>query len=835
MRAKGQDVLQDVRYAVRTLTKTPAFTASVVLSLALGIGATATVFSVIDALLLRPLRVAHAERLVTPEQMFADGIRQYNFSHSDLERFRELVGSGVFGGISGTSWADAYDSGSGPVPERQAETLRVSLVTGGYFDVLGVAPRAGRGITDQDDRDGAPAVAVIGHSFWVRRFDRSPDVIGRPLQLNGSVFTVIGVAPRGFNGDWVGWPSDVWVPTAAAPAIFPSADADVRTRIQYKVIARLAGGIAVPQARAAAELLYRQMQQAPPPRSGISRTARLELVSAERGYSPQRDSFTQALSILACTVTLALLVVCGNVANLLLVRIASRERELAVRLSLGATRCRLVRQLMTENLVLTVLGAAAGLLLTAWGTDLLAALVRSAPVATIADGTPALEIDAALDVRVIAFTMLVALAAGAVFGVLPALRGSNSLLLSVLNRPNSDTVRVSRRTRPRTVLLIGQIAASTVLLIGTGLFMRTVSALRDEHLGFERQHLLLVWALPGPTGRQGAELVGLWDSVKQRLSNVPGVESVAPSVEGLLGAGPGGGPLVRIDGSDEPGVRIQRTMTVAAGFFQTVGQPILVGRDFTASDREGAPPVVIVSESYARRAFGGIEVAGRRVRIAGADRPLEIVGVVADARHAGPRNTPGPMFFYPPGQNLRRLSRSMCIVLRSAVAPASLAATIRRELRDIAPSLPVLRIDTVEQQLSSVLFQERLIIRLSAFFALLALLVTSLGLYAVLAFATERRRREIGIRLALGASPASVLRAVVRDGTVLVLAGLAIGIPSGVAALRLVASRLFGVGVADPVTIVVAAVVLTAIAEVAVFAPAHRAAKIDPAVTLRTD
>jgi putative ABC transport system permease protein len=319
------------------------------------------------------------------------------------------------------------------------------------------------------------------------------------------------------------------------------------------------------------------------------------------------------------------------------------------------------------------------------------------------------------------------------------------------------------------------------------------------------------------------------------LSAVPGVQGVASSVEGLLGASPGGGPLVTIDGSDEPAVRIQKTMTVAPGFFRTVGQPLLDGRDFRPDDREGAPPVVIVSESYARRAFGGTEVTGRRVRINGADRAIEIVGVVADARHAGPRSSAGPMFYYPPGQNLRRLSRSMCIVVRTTVPPATLASALRRELRDVEPSLPVLRIDTIEEQLSSVLFQERLITRLAAFFATLALLLTALGLYAVLAFATERRRREIGIRLALGASPATVMGAVVRDGTTLVLAGLLLGIPTGVAILRLVSSSLFGVGVADPVTIVIAAVVLIGIAELAVFAPAHRAARIDPAGALRTE
>ena len=428
------EVRQDVRFAAYSLSKTPAFAASAILSLSLGIGATATVFSVVDALVLRPLPVTRPERLVTPEQLFADGVRQYNFSHSDFERFRELIGSGVFDGVAATSWADAYDGSTAATDPTRSEALRVSLVTGDYFRVLGIAPRAGRAVLVDDDRLGASPVAVISDGYWARQFDRSPAAIGREIRLNGSAFTIAGIAPRGFTGDWVGWPTDVWVPAAAAPGIFPAADGDVASRIQYKLIARLADGVAPAQARAAADPLYRQMQLAPPLRSGVSRDARLELVSAARGYSPQRASLTQALTILVCTVALTLLVICGNLANLLLVRTATRDRELAVRLSLGATRWRLVRQLMTENFLLTALGAVGGLLVAAWGTDVLASFVRSAPVATIADGTPALELDATLDWRVIGFTVVLALAVGALFGLFPAVRGSRSLLLPVLNR-----------------------------------------------------------------------------------------------------------------------------------------------------------------------------------------------------------------------------------------------------------------------------------------------------------------------------------------------------------------------------------------------------------------
>ena len=829
------DVLQDVKYAGRSLSKTPTFTLVAVLSLALGIGATTTVFSLVDSLLLRPLPVPRPEQLVTLEQMAADGVRQYNLSYGDAERFAQLTGS-VWSALGATSWADAYDGSTDAAGDwRRAETLRVSLVTADYFQVLGVRPRAGRTLNAQDDSGSAAPVAFIADRYWARRFGRSADAVGRDIQLNGTRFIVVGVAPPDFNGDWIGWPTDVWVPSSSAAAMLRSAEGDIRTGLQYKVIARLAEGVSSAHAHASADVVYRDLQRNPQPRSGISGEARLELVSAAHGYSPERASLTQSLTILGVTVMLALLVIGGNVANLLLVRTAARDRELAVRISLGATRARLVRQLLTENMLLTSVGALAGLLLAAWGTDMLAGLVRSAPVATIADGAPALELRVALDARAISFTAAVTMTVGLLFGFIPALRGSAVLLQPVLQRRNAVGLRLSRRAEPRTWLLIGQIAASTVLLIGTGLFIRSIGALRAEHLGFDRQQVLLVWALPGPTGRRGSALEGLWDVIDQRLSALPGVESVAVSVEGLLGASLGGGPVIAVAGSTQPVIHVDKTMTVSSGFFKTVGQQLIDGRDFARQDDQDAPPVTIVSESLARRAFGVTNVAGRQIRIAGGEPPVEIVGVVSDARHAGPRVPPGSMLYYPPGQNLRRLSRSMCIVVRSPLAAASLAPALRRELRDIDPALPVLRIDTVEEQLTSVLFQERLIIALAAFFAALAMLLTSLGLYASLAFATEQRRREISIRIALGAAPSVVMRSVIRDGTVLVLAGLAIGIPAGIAALRLVSSRLFGVAAADPLTIVSVAAVLIAIAELAIFGPARRAASVDPAVALRAE
>jgi predicted permease len=828
------DVLQDLKYAGRSLSKSPTFTLVAVLSLALGIGATTTVFSLVDSLLLRPLPIPHPERLVTLEQVSTDGVRQYNLSYDDAERFGELTGN-AWSALAATSWADAYDgSGEAAGDWRRAETLRVSLVTGEYFQVLGVRPRAGRALSGQDDTGAAAPVAFIADRYWARRFGRSGDAIGRDIQLNGTRFTVVGIAPADFDGDWVGWPTDVWVPSSSAAAILP-AYGDIRTRLQYKVIARLAEGVPPTHALASADAVYRDLQRRPQPLSGVMSEARLELVSAARGYSPQRAALAQSLTILAVTVGLALLVIGGNVANLLMVRTAARDRELAVRISLGATRMRLVRQLMTENLLLTGVGAAAGLLLAAWGTDILAGLIRSAPVATIADGAPALELQVALDLRAVSFTAAIATAAGLLFGFIPALRGSSVPLQPILQRRNVVAPRLSRRAEPRTLVLVGQIAASTVLLIGTGLFIRSIGALRAEHLGFDRQQVLLVWALPGPTGRRGAALEALWGSIDDRLSALPGVDSVAVSVEGLLGASPGGGPSIAAVGSTEPPIQVERTMTVSPDFFRTVGQPLLDGREFDRQDGPDAPPVTIVSESLARRAFGVTHAAGRHIRIGGAGGPVEIVGVVSDARHAGPRRPAEPMLYYPPGQNLRRLSRSMCIVVRSPLAPGSLAPALRSELRAIDPALPVLRIDTVEEQLTSVLFQERLIIALAAFFAALAMLLTSLGLYAGLAFATEQRRREISIRIALGAAPSSVMRAVMRDGTVLVLAGLAIGIPAGIATLRLVSNRLFGVAAADPLTIVSVAVVLIAIAELAIFAPARRAASVDPALALRAE
>ncbi len=581
------DVLQDLKYAGRSLSKSPTFTLVAVLSLALGIGATTTVFSLVDSLLLRPLPVPHPERLVTLEQVSTDGVRQYNLSYDDAERFGELTGN-AWSALAATSWADAYDgSGEAAGDWRRAETLRVSLVTGEYFQVLGVRPRAGRALVGQDDTGAAAPVAFIADRYWARRFGQSGDAIGRDIQLNGTRFIVVGIAPADFDGDWVGWPTDVWVPSSSAAAILPAADGDIRTRLQYKVIARLAEGVPPADALASADAVYRDLQRRPQPLSGVMSEAVLELVSAARGYSPPRASLAQSLTILAVTVGLALLVIGANVANLLLVRTAARDKELAVRISLGATRMRLVRQLMTENLLLTGVGAAAGLLLAAWGTDILAGLIRSAPVATIADGAPALELHVALDLRAVSFTAAIATAAGLLFGFVPALRGSSVPLQPILQRRNVVAPRLSRRAEPRTLVLVGQIAASTVLLIGTGLFIRSIGALRAEHLGFDRQQVLLVWALPGPTGHRGAALEALWDSIDDWLSALPGVDSVAVSVEGLLGASPGGGPSIAAAGSTQPPIQVERTMTVSADFFRTVGQPLLDGREFDLAGRPG--------------------------------------------------------------------------------------------------------------------------------------------------------------------------------------------------------------------------------------------------------
>jgi predicted permease len=608
-------------------------------------------------------------------------------------------------------------------------------------------------------------------------------------------------------------------------------------RRQFKVIGRLAPAVSPGAASAAADGVYRDLQRNPPPdASGVSPNSRLELVSAAAGYSPQRARFAEPLAALMAAVAAVLLIACANVANLLLARSATRRQEIAIRTAIGANRAQIVRLLFVEGLVLAGLAGILGLLAASWETSVLANLARSGPVGSVTFGAQLVDLDVRIDGRTLAFTMALCVVTPVLFALAPALKASNRSPGRALSARGTGADGPGGRFAARQLLIVGQVAVSLTLLVATGLLVRSLINLKAQHLGFGRQHLLLAWTLPSTTGREGPALLALWTDVQHRIASLPGVRSVSPSAEGLLAGGPVAGPLVRIEGTPlASAARADATMTVGTGFFATVDQPLLAGREFTQTDTASSTPVVVVNQTLARRLFGSTNALGRRLWLGPGDRSaVEIVGVVADAVQNAPRAQRQRILYYPAAQNVRRL-RWMCLAIRTVGDPSSLVAQVRQELRGVDPTLPVMKIDTLDEQLDAVLFQDRLVVNLAVAFSVLAALLAGAGLCAMLFHAVARRTKEIGVRVALGAGQVSVLRMVLGDTFMLVLVGIGIGIPLTLSTTRMISGQLFGISPQDPAIIAGAVAAVWAISLIAAAAPARRATRVDPIVALRCD
>jgi predicted permease len=538
-------------------------------------------------------------------------------------------------------------------------------------------------------------------------------------------------------------------------------------------------------------------------------------------------------------VAVVLLVACANVANLLLARAAARQRELTVRAAIGACRARLARQLLTESLLLAALGGAGGLLVARLGAAVLDGYARSAPAGSVMFGAAALALDLRPDARVLAFDGAVCLVTGVLFGLAPALRASRRLPVGLLVWRGSGASRATaagRATGLRSSLVVGQIALSLVLLAGAALLVRSLHNIRASVAGFDREQLLLVWTLPGYGTRDRAASRALFAQVESRIAALPGVVSASPSVDGIFGASPASPIPTRPEGAGvAPLVHARGLMTVGPGFFRTVGQRLIAGRDFGAADADSSPRVVIVDEQLARRAFGTLDVLGRRVGIGGerSAPAYTVVGVVGDAKYASPHDAGGMLVYFPYAQS-RNLAR-LCLVVRVSRGAEQVERAIREELRRIDPLLPVLEIDTVDEQLDHALSRDRLVTQLSLFFGGLAALLACVGLYGLVAYTTARRTSEIGVRVALGATRGGVLRLVLADGVRLVGTGIALGVAAAAGATRLVASRLYGIGAGDPLTIAGIAALLVAVAALATYLPARRAADADPTAALRVE
>jgi predicted permease len=796
----------DVRYAARLLRRSPAFTTIAILCLALGIGANTAIFTLVDAALLRSLPVADPGRLVVVQSLDPRGLGGSSFSYPQFADLREHAGAvaDTFAYASidlNLSAGDLTDAPKG------------LLVSDNYFAVLGVQPAIGRGFAPSDE-----AVAVLSYRFWQTRFRGDASVVSRTVGLNGLPFTVIGVAPPRFFGVEVGSAPDMFVPLGMCDRLLPGAPRLPRpNNFWLNVMARLGPGVTLSQAAAYTDAVYHRgiSEQASGMRANLVRmleARRIVFRPGAKGMHSVGEQLGTPLVVLMTVVSLVLLIACANVANLLLARAAARRREIALRLALGAGRVRLVRQFLTESLALSTAGGALGVLFALWSSRVLTGFFANR------------VLDIALDARVLGFALAASVLTGLLFGVAPALRGSRPDLTAALKGDGSRDAP-DQRVRLGRFLVSSQVAVSLLLLIGAGLFIRTLGNLRAIDPGFRSDHVLLAALNPGLSRYSPDRTRTFYDALLDRVSRLPGVQSASLADAPLLSG-------MYIDGlSVEGGEQAAETSLRLVGprFFETMGITVRVGRDFSPGDRSGSPAVAIINETIARKYFAGVNPIGRHVGLGGTPE-MEIVGVIADTKYRGLREPVPNTLYLPIDQAPSGPSRTLHV--RTLADPGGMATAVREQVRAIDQKLPVkmsLFADLVDENLA----QERLMATMSGFFGGVALLLTSLGLYGVIAYGAQRRTREIGIRMSLGANRAAVVWMVLGECLVLVGLGVAAG---GLASLwlsRLVSRQLFGVAPGDPATIVSAISFLIAVATLAAYLPARRASRVDPMIALR--
>ena len=833
------DLGQDLRYALRTLASKPGFTLVVVLTLALGIGANTAIFTLMDQVLFRLLPVKEPERLVVVDAPGPFSGQSHN--HSDTltpmshPLFLELRDkSGAFEGALAEYTTPLHVSVG-----NQTDPVDGVLVSGTFFDVLGLRPAAGRLLGADDDRTpGAHPVVVLGHGFWTRRFAADPRAVGQTLLVNGQRMTVVGVAPAGFHGIDVGESPDVYVPLMMLPQVVPTWTrglGDWRVR-WLTVMARLKDGLTRDQAAARANVLYGQLLQEDLQRieskSERFRTAflkkRLELLPGGRGVSGLRDQSKTPLLVLMGMVGLVLLIACANVANLLLARASSRQKEVALRLALGASRGRLVRQLLVECLVLALAGGLLGIAVSAWTADVLLGALPFETAARVLSPDP--------DLRVALFALALSLATGVVFGLVPALQSTRPDLAPTLKNESGTLLGGAAPFRFRKGLVITQVALSLLLLIGAGLFTRSLMNLRRLNPGFEPQRLITFAVDPALSGYELERRFALFKQIQEEIAAEPGVRAVSMADVPLMTSSDMS-HTVSVQGYEaKEGENMNPNFNeVGPGFFATMGIPLVAGRDFDETDRVGSRRVAVVNESFARYFFGDKDAVGRRFvenRFKGTPDPdTEIVGVAKDTR-AGSLREDQRRFVYVPYTQEKGVGE-MTFYARATRDPSALAPRLRAIVRRIDPTLPVTSLKTMSAQIAESLFVERLVAALSAAFGLLATLLAAIGLYGVMSYAVSLRTREIGIRMALGADRKTVLLMVLKEVAVLAVVGVAIGLPGGYSLARLVEAQLFGLTARDPFTFAMATVTLLTTAFLAGYLPALRATRVQPMEALR--
>jgi predicted permease len=835
-------VVQDLRYGVRGFLRTPAFTVTVVLSLGLAIGANTAIFGVVDAFVFRPLPVHQPEGLFTLRLQGTAAAggpgRAYELSYPQFMILRDRVPHFAHVAARGGR-LDRYNiTASGAGGGLDPQQAWIEPVSGNYFSTLGLRASQGRLLTPDDDAvPGASPVAIISHAYWRRRFASAPDVVGRTLAWNDATFVIVGVGPERFAGVTTALATDIWVPLTMQPQAIPEAahfltDGAARW---VQLVVRLRPDVSVDQANDATNIAWQQVERErgaaiQGERSTTASTPRLELASLARGFQGPRSRFAQPLTIVLIVTMLVLLVACVTVANLVLARSVARAREFAVRRALGASRGRLIRQIVTESALLTCCAGGLGLLLGWWiGTG----MPRLLDVDLLAG---AARLDVRFDERLLAFAAALCLLSIAIVGLAPVLKSSNVSLTSGLTGARSVGDGATG-IRIRRGLVVAQVVVSLVLLTGGGLFVRTLQNLASIDIGTESRDTLIVWTRPGQTALTGRDLTALYDRAAVALSALPGVRAAGFSYGALFPTDPPGIAIESIDGRPPRGRQSSSALYRYASpkMLDAVGLPLIAGRDFSERDSATAPRAAIVNGVLARQFFGTEDPIGRHFRFANSSQPFEIVGVMRDTTFESPREPPRPTFYLSHRQATGSPGGIVWFAVRSPGARPDLPAQIRRTLHDLSSNLAVLSIECAGDVLDRARGQERLLAMVSASFAVVATLLTYVGLYGIIAFTTARRTQEIGLRLALGATRGSVVGSVLRESLVLVLVGVCIGVPAAVATTSLLANRLYGVAATDPMTIAVAATVMVAVALIAGYMPARRASMTAPTVALRCE
>jgi predicted permease len=848
-------LLQDLKYGMRMLIKSPGFTAIAVLTLALGIGANTAIFSIINSVLLKNLPVPDPQQLVfltNPDEQgaesgFGDGMRDFltYAEFQDLERnnkvFSGLLGAASFPTYLAAEVENASESTEGAPTE-------IKLVSGSYFSVLGVKPILGNVFTTAVDgpRDANP-VAVISYGFWQNRFAGARDVVGQKVRILQTTYEVIGVTPQEFHGETVGGNPGIWVPLSMESEVFPGRDyLTAETNHFHKTewlqaIGRLKPGVTLEQAKAAMDVEFQQLNESQT--GGMSAEQKREFMNQQlpvaagsHGASTLRADFGKPLQVLMAVVGLILLIACANVANLLLARSATRQKEIAVRVAMGAGTSRLFRQVFTESILLAAIGGGVGLLFASWAAVALLRMVSGGGGQVLLNVSP--------DAKILAFTLGVSLLTGILFGLAPAFRAVHVDLNSILkgtSRAVAGGGTKGGRVSAGKVLVVAQVALSLLLLIVAGLFVRSFRNLSEVQLGYDRDHLAQFSLSPLTYGYQRPELTQLYQNILQRIGTIPGVRAVTLSDNALMGGTDSADPFTIEGQAQKAGLEYDaRWDIVGPNFFSTAGIPILAGREITAQDNGNAEQVGMINQTFARMYFPKSNPIGQRILVheSAGHYDFVIVGVVADSKHGSVRERPGPRFYVPffavfAGADKTNWETRATVMVRTAGEPSAVYPAIRDAMKQAAGNFPPVQIISMDQRVAASLATDRMITQLAGAFGAVAIILVCIGLYGIMAFAVSGRINEIGIRIALGAQRSNVLWLVLRDALVLVFAGVVIGLPAVYGAGKWIASLLYGVEPADPLTLALGTALMFAVGILACYVPARRAMRVDPMVALR--